>query len=67
VVVALSRRDVDALLDLLVENQAEWQDALGHGWTDPSEAPYWVDGTGERIINRLSAVAPALGSDQEAS
>jgi hypothetical protein len=61
-VIALSRRDVDLLLDLLVEAQAEWQDGVEQGWGDAADAPYWADGAGERLSRRLAATMALMDS-----
>ena len=53
-VIALTRKDLETLLDLLVEGQAEWEDGVQQGWADETDSPYWVDGTGERLSRRLA-------------
>jgi hypothetical protein len=61
-VIALSRRDVDILLDLLVEAQGEWEDGVQQGWGDAGDAPYWADGAGERLSRRLAATMALMKS-----
>ncbi len=61
VVVALSRRDAEVLLEMLVEGQAEWQDGVANGWIDPGEAPHWQDGRGDRMSRRLAEAIHAFG------
>jgi hypothetical protein len=61
-VIALSRTDMDILLDLLVEAQAEWEDGVQQGWVDEGDAPYWAHGAGERLSRRLAAATALMDS-----